>query len=130
MHAQRLNETVSTNPIFVNCRCLGHGYTGIQVFYGLKSKSIDVYGIKSKAEFPQKYCDFIRDHGAPSALRHDNAQEECSEEVDKIQQELFIKDQFSEPGMQQQNPVESCGIRYIKEHVHVLLDRTGAPDAA
>ena len=81
-------------------------------------------------EFPQKYRDFIRDHGAPSALRRDNAQEECSEEVDKIHQELFIKDQFSEPGMQQQNPVESCGVRYIKQHVHVLLDRTGAPDAA
>ena len=34
MRAQRLNETVSTDPMYANCRCLGHGYTGIQVFYG------------------------------------------------------------------------------------------------
>jgi hypothetical protein len=50
--------------------------------------------------------------------------------VDAIHRELYIKDEFSEPYNQQQNPVESRAIRYIKEHVHVLLDRTGAPDAA
>ena len=130
MQAKRLEETVSTDPMFANCRSLGHGYTGAQVFYGLKSTQIDVYGFRSKGEFPNKYRDFIRDHGAPSALRRDNAKEEKSEEVDQIHRELFIKDQFSEPYNPQQNPVESRGIRYLKEHMHVLLDRTGAPDAA
>ena len=76
------------------------------------------------------YRDFIRDHGAPLALRHDKAKEEKSDEVDKIHRELFIQDQFCEPYNPQQNPVESCGNKYLKEHIHVLLDQTGAPDAA
>ena len=130
MQAKRLEEVVSTDPMFTNCRSLGHSYTGAQVFYGLKSTQIDVYGFRSKGEFPHIYRDFIKDHGAPSALRRDNAKEEQSAAVAEIHRELFIKDQFSEPYHPQQNPVDSRGIKYLKEHTHVLLDRTGAPDSA
>ena len=130
MRAKRLEETVSTDPMFANCRGLGYGYTGAQVFYGLKSHKIDVYGFRRKGEFPHIYRDFIKDQGAPSALRRDNAKEEQSEAVDEIHRELYIKDEFCEPYNPQQNPVESRGIKYLKEHVHTLLDRTGAPDAA
>ncbi len=84
----------------------------------------------SKKEFPSLYRDFIRDHGAPSILRRDNALEENSAQVDEIHRELYIKDQFSEPHNQQQNPVESLAIRSLSQHVYVLLDRTRAPDAA
>ena len=97
MKAKRLEETVSTDPMFANCRSLGYGYTGAQIFHGLKSHHIDVYGFRSKGEFPHLYRDFIRDHGALSALRRDNAKEEKSEAVDEIHRELFIKDEFSEP---------------------------------
>jgi len=89
-----------------------------------------VYGIKSKGEFPKVYKDFIRDHGAPSALRRDNAKEEQSESVQEINREFMIKDQYTEPYHPQQNPVESNAIRYLKGKVHILLDRTGAPDTA
>ena len=47
-----------------------------QVFFGTKSHTNFIYGIKSKAEFSRVYRDFIRDQGAPSALRRDNAKEE------------------------------------------------------
>jgi hypothetical protein len=97
MQAGHLEETVSTDPMFANCRSLGHGYTGAQVFYGLKSTQIDVYGFRSKGEFPQRHRDFIWDHDSPSALRRDNAKEEKSEEVDQIHRKLFIKDHFCEP---------------------------------
>ena len=53
-----------------------------------------------------------------------------SEEINAINIELFIKDQWCEPYNPQQNSVESRGIKYVKEHVHALLDRVGAPDAA
>ena len=125
-----LNETVSTDWKFANCRSLGHGHTGMQVFFGMKSLCIDVYGGKSKSEFPNLYRDFIREQGAPSALRRDNAQEEKSQEVDAIQREIYAADEFSEPHNQQQNPVELRAIRYLNQGVHVLLDRTGAPDTA
>ena len=87
-----------------------------------------IHGFKKKSEFPDIYRDYIRTHGAPSALRRDNASEEQGEAVDTIHRELYIKDEFSEPHNRQQNPVESRAIKYIKNHVHTLLDRTGAPD--
>jgi hypothetical protein len=91
---------------------------------------MDIIGFRGKGEFPRTYRDYIRTNGVPSGLRRDNAKEEQSAEVDAIHRELYIKDEFSEPYNQQQNPVESRAILYIKNHVHVLLDRTGAPDAA
>jgi hypothetical protein len=48
MRAQRLNEVVSTDPMFANCRCFGPGWTGGQVF-DLKSTKIDIIGFKGKA---------------------------------------------------------------------------------
>ena len=67
-NVHHLDETVSTDPIFANCRSIDSHYTGAQIYYGLKSKHIDVYGIKSKGEFPNTYRDFIREQGAPSSL--------------------------------------------------------------
>ena len=90
---------------------------------------INVYGMRSKSNFPEVYRDFIREHGCPSALRRDNAKEEQSEEIMKIHRELFIKDQFTEPYNPQQNPVELRAIKYLKEHSHTLLDGTGAPES-
>ena len=63
-------------------------------------------------------------------LRQDNAKDECSEEVTNINRELYVEDQFSEPNHPHQNPVEVAAIRWLKDSSHVLLDRTGAPDAA
>ena len=100
-----------------------------QIFFGTKSQTIFVYGIKSRGEFPKVYRDFIRDHGAPSALRRDNAKEEKSEQVTDIIRNFMIKDQYTESYHPQQNPVESSAIRYPKNHVKVLLDNTGAPDS-
>ena len=124
----RIDEVVSTDPLIANCRSMHHGYTAAQVFYGIKSHTIFIYGMRSKGEFPKVYKDFIRDHGAPSALRRDNAKEEQSELVKDINREFLIKDQYTEPYHPQQNPVESNAIRYIKAQVYNILDRTGAPD--
>lgn len=59
MNIFRIDEPVSTDPIFSNCRSIYHGYTIAQVFYGVKSHTIFVYGVKSKGEFPTVYRDFI-----------------------------------------------------------------------
>ena len=89
-----------------------------------------MYGINSKGQFPKVYRDFLREQGAPSALRRDNAKEEKSEEVLDLQRKLLIKDQFSEPHNQQQNTVEMGAIRWLTTNTHRLLDTTGAPDGA
>ena len=116
--------------MFANCASIFHRFSGLQVYYGLKSHKIDVYGIKSKGDFPSTYRDFIREQGAPSILRRDNAKEEASEEVTELNRTLIVKDEFSEPYNQQQNPVELHAVRWLKQSTHVLLDKTGAPDTA
>ena len=130
LNVNRLDEAVSTDPMYANCASLHHRFIGAQVFYGLKSHHIDVYGFKKPRNFPQMYQDFIREQGAPSLLRRDNAQEEQSEEVKNIHRELYIKDGYSEPYQPNQNPVESKAIKWLKQASHVLLDRRGAPDGA
>ena len=61
------------------------GYTCAQVFFGMTSKVINVYGMKSKSEFPQVYTDFLRTEGIPTVLRRDNAPEEQSAKVTRLQ---------------------------------------------
>ena len=81
MNVTRIDKTFSTDPFFANVKSRGHNYMGAQVFYGKKSHAIFIYGFRKKGEFPKLYRDFIREYGAPSALRRDNAKEEQSEEV-------------------------------------------------
>jgi hypothetical protein len=121
MNVTRIDEPISTDPMSSNCRSIYHGFTAAQVFYGTKSHTIFINGIKSKGEFPRVYKDFIREHGAPSALRRDNAKEEQSEDVKDINREYMIKDQYTEPYHPQQNLVESSAIRYIKKDKFILF---------
>ena len=126
MNRFRLREKVSTDALFAICTALG-GYSCAQVFYGTTSRVINVYGMKSKADFPKVCADFLRNKGIPTVLRRDNAPEEDSSAVTKLQRKYLIKDEFSEAANQQQNPVELNAIRWLKKHVQLLLDRTNAP---
>ena len=83
---------VSTDLIFSNVKSAFDGYIGAQVFYGCRSHNINIYSIYSKADFTKVYRDFIRDHGAPSVLRHDNAGKEKSLQVQDTHRKLLIKD--------------------------------------
>ena len=90
LNVSRLDEVVSTDPFFANCPSLNSGYLGAQVFYGLTSHCINVYGFKSKGEFPIIYRDFIHKNGAPSTLRRDNAKEEQRKLLQRIQQQIEL----------------------------------------
>jgi hypothetical protein len=48
--------------------------------------------------------------------------------VKDIHRDLIIADQWTEPHSPWQNPGELNGVKYLKSHAQVLLDRTGAPD--
>jgi hypothetical protein len=128
LNVTRINEVVSTDTMFANCRSVYDSFICAQVFFGLTSHMINVYGMKNKSDFPDIYRDFIREQGCPSGLRRDNAMEEKSEDVLRIQRDLFIKDQFTESYHLWQNPVELQAIKYLKDHAHALMDRTGTPD--
>eukprot|EP00978_Attheya_sp_CCMP212_P034445 scaffold144187_cov61-Attheya_sp.AAC.1 len=82
-NVKRLDESVSTDPIFSSYRDVS-GATCGQVFFGMSSKVFNIYGMHGKGEFPKTYLDFIRHEGPPRVLRRDNAKEENSEEVKNI----------------------------------------------
>jgi hypothetical protein len=125
---RRINEGISTDRLYAHCKDSGFGYTSAHVFYGMKTTNIQVYGHRPGGdEVFNCYRDFCRDHGVPSVLQRDNAQELKSNKVLDFNREHLIRDEFSEVENQQQNVVESGGIRWSKSAIHVLLDMTGVP---
>ena len=64
---------LAIDAYFTNSHALG-GPTCAQVFYGVNSYMINIYGMKSESEMPNAYKDFIRDEGIPCILRRDNSQ--------------------------------------------------------
>ncbi len=87
------------------------GSTCAQVYYGMTSHVINVYGMKKESNFVDIHQDFLRNEGIPSILCRDNSRTQQNEAVTELHQKYLIKDKFSEPYYQYQNPVESQGIR-------------------
>lgn len=46
MNVSRIDELISTDPMFSNCKSIYHGFTAAQIFYGTKFHTIFVYGPK------------------------------------------------------------------------------------
>jgi hypothetical protein len=108
---KRLNEVIAKYTYFANEKSI-EGNPCAQVLL----------------EFADVYLDFIRKYGIPSALRRDNAKSEMSQRVKDIHRDLIIADQWKEPHNPRQNPAELNGVKYLKSHAQVLLDRKGTPD--
>jgi hypothetical protein len=51
-----------------------------------------------------------------------------SQRVKDIHRDLIISDQSIEPHSPWQKPAELNGVKYLKSHAQILMDRTGAPD--
>lgn len=89
----------------------------------MHSICIHVYGHNTGGNgLLHSYTDFCLKHGIPSALQCNNAGECHNEKLINFNREYLVKDEFSEAYNQQQNPVESGGIRWLKSAIHVLLD--------
>jgi hypothetical protein len=95
----------------------------------MTSKMLYVAGMKTESEFADVYLDFIRKCGIPSALQRDNTKSEMSQRVKNIHSDLIIADQCTEPHSLWQIPAELNGVKYLKSHAQVLLDRKDAPDS-
>ena len=52
-----------------------------------------------------------------------------SQRIRQIPSDLVIADHWTEPYSPWQNPAELSGVKYLKSHAQVLLDRTVAPDS-
>jgi hypothetical protein len=51
-----------------------------------------------------------------------------SQRVKDIHREFIIADQWTEPHSPWRNPTELNGVKHLKSHAQVLLDRISAPD--
>ena len=109
----RLDEKVSTDVIFANRNAIG-GHSCAQIYYRISSHVINVHGMKSESGFANSYSDFLREEGIPSVLRRDYSTTQRSQTVQDLQRKYMIRDEFSEPHHQQQNPVERNAIRWLK----------------
>jgi hypothetical protein len=114
------------DTIFSNVRALG-GARCVQVFYGLTSHHMDVYGMESKSQFPDVYREFTRDQGVPSCLHRNNATEQQRNIVTLHNRDYGVKESFAEAGNPNQNPVESHAIKWLKRAGERLLNHTRAP---
>jgi hypothetical protein len=92
MNVYHLDESVSVDPFFSNCKGIGKGYTGAYLFMGCTSRYFNIYGFKASRNFPSILRDFYRYEGAPSILRTDNGKDLTSEEVKQILREHKTKD--------------------------------------
>ena len=122
LRRKRLNEVVATDTLFSDVTSV-EGYTCSQVFFGCSSRIVEVYGMKSKSEFPDVYADFMREIGIPHTLRRDNALEEDSFKVRQMNRENIVMDEYTEPKYPQQNPADVNGVKMIKERSSQLMDR-------
>jgi hypothetical protein len=124
---KRLNEVIATDTYFSNEKSI-EDYQCAQVFFGMTSKMLYVAGMKNESEFADVYLDYSRKFGIPSSIRRDNAKSEMSQRVKDIHRDLIIADKLTEPHSPWQNPAELNGVKYLKSHAQVLLDRTEASD--
>ena len=84
--------------------------------------------MKTESEFSEVYKDFMNDRGIPHTLKRDNAKSEQSAAIKELHCDLLISDEFTEPHHPQQNPAELNGVKFLKSHAQVLMDRTKAPN--
>ena len=86
---------------------------------------MDVYGIKSLAQFPGTLYNNITECGSPTKLISNHAQVEISKCVQEILQTLYIASWQSEPHYQHQNPAKLC-YQDVKHLCNTVLDCRGA----
>jgi hypothetical protein len=127
LNRYRLDEVVSMDTVFATVQAHDKSNCA-QVFYGVTSHMINVYGLQSKAQAIEAYRDFMKAEGVPSILQRDGAAEQRSQAFIQLNREMEVKDTFSEPGNPQQNPVESHAIRWLKKASQRLMNWVGAPD--
>src|SRR6476620_974433 len=129
----RIDDMVAHDTMFFDEPAIddhidGHaGCVCAQLFYGTRSQIIVVYPMRTKADVPKRFRDFIREFGAPLEVFSDNAKEAMSAEFDEVMREFMVRRRHtSEPYYQNQNPAERI-IGHVKESHERLMDRTGTP---
>ena len=107
LNVRRRNEVVATDTIFADVPAIDDGSRCAQIFVGLDSMVVDVYGMKTDKEFTKTLEDNIHKWGAMDKLVSDIEKSETSGKVKDILRLYGIDDWQSEAHFQHQNPIHS-----------------------
>ena len=97
-----------------------------QIFIGLNSHVVDVYGMHNEDQFVDTLQDQIRTRGAMDKLISDRATTQISARVADILRAWCIAAWQSEPYHEHQNPAERT-YQNVKRKTNQVLDWTGSP---
>ena len=123
----RRNEPVATDTIYAGTPAIGTGgQCAAQLFIGRKSLVIDIYGMKSNAEFVNTLEDVIRKRGAMDKLISDSARVEISARVKDILRALCIDSWQSERNYQHQNFSEHRW-HHFKRNINWIMNWRNVP---
>ena len=123
----RLAETVCVDTIPVSVTDID-GYNGVTVFFGERSKMLNLYPYKRRTDFLPTYKQFVTDEGVPSHLHSDGAKEFFSKSMKKLHAEYNTTISSTEPNHPWQNPVETQIVNRMKAFERTIMDTSGAPD--
>ena len=96
------------------------------MFSGIDSGFMSVHGMKTEHEGPVALDDFVREIGAPFAIRNDNSKMQTGNRWRDILRKYVIAEATTEPHHPQQNPAERR-IGELKKYAQKIMDRTGTP---
>jgi len=73
MDVLRRHGPVTTDTVHTDCPAIGAGQTAAQVSSGRKTHVIDIFGVRTDAEFVNTLLDVARERGATGHLISDSA---------------------------------------------------------
>ena len=101
------------------------GYNVFQLFVGLNSYYVSIYGLQSEGQGPNALLDHFRNEGVPLSMRRDNSKMQAGNIWREYLRRYWCKDEFTEPYHPHQNPAENV-IGIIKEIATKLMIDSGA----
>ena len=102
LNSKRCYEMVSSDRFYANVKDIENGMVCCHVFYGCTMGCINLFGHKTGGDgYYNAYRDFCRNHGIPTILARDNAQEQKSQKVTDFNRDHLVADRFLEVNNQQ-----------------------------
>jgi hypothetical protein len=128
LQRRRLMEPFATDTWFSTVTSY-EGYNCAQVFFGIKSKYVRHFGMKSESDGPTVLLDFFRQEGVPLSLIRDNSKMQAGRLWTDYCRRFWVKDQFTEPYHSGQNPAERSMSEQKDKLERVMIDTGCAPEA-
>jgi hypothetical protein len=126
LRRKRINEPYATDTWFSSVTSF-EGYNCAQIFYGINSKRISNYGMKTESHGPDALLEFFRKEGVPLSILRDNSKMQASELWKDYMRRYWVKDQFTEPYHPHQNPSERAMSFYKEKLQRLMIDTDTDP---